>query len=100
MLPIIHEDHYPIVSAPTPFIIGLPDMDSIAEYTAHEGAVCVNFVEVPSTHGGRSHGRFIDAVEMSGDPITRDMVYAFNELLMGWGLPALGPQLGPCKVRI
>jgi hypothetical protein len=63
----LQEDHYPIVSAPTPFLIGLPDMDSIAEYSAHGGTAQVSFLEVPATHGTRADGRFIDAEDLQED---------------------------------
>lgn len=68
------EDHYPIVSAPTPFLIGLPDMDSIAEHTAHGGTAQVCFLEVPPTHGTRAFGRFIDAEDLQHDQPIRAMV--------------------------
>ena len=68
------EKHYQIVSAPTPFIIGLPDMESIAEHTAYGGTAQVAFLEVPPTHGGRRFGRFIDAEDLQHDQPIRAMV--------------------------
>jgi|EP01043_Picozoa_sp_COSAG02_P076738 hypothetical protein len=70
----IQEDHYPIVSAPTPFLIGLPDMESIAEHTEHGGTAQVCFLEVPPTHGTRAFGRFIDAEDLQDDKPIRAMV--------------------------
>ena len=58
---------YGLVAAPTPFLIGLPDMESIAEYTAHGGTAQVCFLEVPATHGTRACGRFIDAEDLQHD---------------------------------
>ena len=55
-------------------MIGLPDMESIAEYSAHGGTAQVSFLEVPPTHGTRTFGRFIDAEDLQHDKPVRAMV--------------------------
>lgn len=49
-------------------------MDSIAEHSAYGGTAQVSFLEVPHMHGGRTHGRFVDAQDLQHDQPIRAMV--------------------------